>query len=57
MPKNSKPPGRRSGKDDGYEASDVEIVAMTIRHGAEYTKRHLNSMALERAARGIEDGE
>jgi hypothetical protein len=37
---------RRSGgsDDDGYP-DDVEIVAMTIRHGADYTKRTLDSLA------------
>lgn len=41
MGQGTKPPG---GTEDGYP-SDVDIVAMTIRHGADYTKQHLGSLA------------
>jgi hypothetical protein len=41
--KTSKPPGR-GNDDDGYP-SDVDIIAMTIRHGSDYAKRYLNSLA------------
>ena len=38
-----RPPGRRPD-DEGY-ADDVEIIAMTIRHGADHTKPYLHSLA------------
>jgi hypothetical protein len=48
-----RPPGQRPD-DEGYP-SDAEIVAMTIRHGADYTKQYLDAIGLERARRGIEE--
>ena len=40
-------------KDEDYP-SDAEIVAMTIRHGADQAKRYLDALALRKA---YEEGE
>jgi hypothetical protein len=53
MSQESAPPGGPGCGED--EPSDAEIIALTIRHGADDAKRYLNAIALERAARGIED--
>jgi hypothetical protein len=37
-----RPPRDRA---DDEEPSGAEIVAMTIRHGADYAKQHLNALA------------
>lgn len=37
---------RGSSGDDGGDLHDVAIIAMTIRHGADYTKRYLDARAL-----------
>jgi hypothetical protein len=50
----SKPPEGDPREDDSYP-SDVDIIAMTIRHGAEHMKQYLNAIALERVSRGIDD--
>jgi len=42
MGQGTEPPG---GTDDERYPSDADIVAMTIRHGADYTKRYLDSLA------------
>jgi hypothetical protein len=42
MGQGTNPPG---GTDDEHYPSDVDIVAMTIRHGADHTKWHLGSLA------------
>jgi hypothetical protein len=45
MASNTKPPGGRYGKDGEVDPSEVEIIAMTIRHGADRTKRYLDALA------------
>jgi hypothetical protein len=45
MTKDSEPPeGGR--EDDEYVPSDVDIFAMTVRHGAEHAKRHYDRLDL-----------
>jgi hypothetical protein len=46
MASNRKPPGGRSGNDDTYDPwGQAKLFAMTMRHGSDYTKRYLNSLA------------
>jgi hypothetical protein len=38
-------PERKTGKDGGGALSDVDIIAMTIRHGPNCTRLYLDSLA------------